>query len=360
MPRPGPRLGSTDRPPAAGPAEGPPADPVRELIGRHRALCEQAVDALEIAAALEDAGIGAGTAGHYRHADVFGLAEELYARVPRRPPEPGPAERPAPWSRSWGRAARAAVRHGLPAALLLLAGSALRGLGWPAALGLLLLAAVPLARAAPVGGPAVRCGYGLGLALLLAPAIAPVATDAGGTDGLLAAVAVLGLGPAAWSADWLRRTGQGHLGSARTMAEFRARMRPVLPVAALLHLAVLAVLTFAALAAATALAPRPGPATGLLHGAAHRAGAAQWAAQAAAALLLVLVTALLRCEHPALAGAALPVAGLAELVLTGLLPTAQGAAAARLVACGAVALLLLPYAWAAFGRPGSYRPVPPG
>ncbi|MER8183599.1 hypothetical protein [Kitasatospora sp. NPDC094015] len=359
MPGPPPRAGAPARP-ATGPPGGapdpatgtPPADPVRELIARHRAVCEQAVDPLEIAAALEDAGIGAGTAGHYRHADVFGLAEELYARVPRRPPEPAPAERPAPWARSWGRATGAAVRHGLPAALLLLVGSALPGLGRPVALALLLLAAVPLSRSAPAGSRAVRCGYGLGIALLLAPTV----TGAGGADALLAAVAVLALGSAAWSADWLRRTGRGHLGSARTMAEFRGRMRPVLPVAVLLHLAVLAVLTFGALAAASALAPGPGPAGGLLHGAAHRAGATQWAAQAAVALLLVLATALLRGEHPAPAAVALPVAGVAALLLTGAFP----AAAARLAACGTVGLLLLPYAWVASGRPGSYRPGPPG
>ncbi|MGF1432161.1 hypothetical protein ACQRUO_37410, partial [Kitasatospora sp. LaBMicrA B282] len=70
------------------------ADPVRELMAEHRELCEQATDPLEIAAGLEAAGVCAATAGRYRHADVFSLAEELFARVPRRP---GPAgERSAP------------------------------------------------------------------------------------------------------------------------------------------------------------------------------------------------------------------------------------------------------------------------
>ncbi|MFJ1704393.1 hypothetical protein [Kitasatospora sp. NPDC088346] len=346
------RSGAGDR---AGP---PPADPVRELLSRHREVCEQAVDALEIAAALEDSGIGAGTAGHYRHADVFGLAEELYARVPRRPPPPGPPERPEPWPRGVARALEGAVRHGLPAGLLLGLGLVLPPLGGVALLGLLLLAAVPLARAAPVGGAAPRCGYGLGLALLLAPAVLP-GTRA--VDGLLAAVAVLGLGPAGWSARWLLRTGRGHLGSAVTLAEFRARMRPVLPVAVLLHLAVLGVLTFAGLAVVGAGVPRPGPAGGVLYEAALRAGPAQWAGQAAVALLLVLVTALAVGGRPVPA-VWLPVAaGVAAPVLGVLLPQ-LGAAGARLLACGGAAALLLPYAWSLFGRPGAYRAVlgPPG
>ncbi|MFF9866091.1 hypothetical protein ACF1G0_11795 [Streptomyces sp. NPDC013953] len=59
------------------------ADPVRALLQRHRALCERAVDPLEIAAGLEAHGITDRTAARFRHRDVFSLAEELYARVPR-------------------------------------------------------------------------------------------------------------------------------------------------------------------------------------------------------------------------------------------------------------------------------------
>ncbi|MGP3985210.1 hypothetical protein [Streptomyces sp. 3N207] len=62
-------------PPAAG-------DPVRVLLRRHRALCECAVDPLEIAAGLEASGITDRTAARCRHRDVFSLAEELYARAP--------------------------------------------------------------------------------------------------------------------------------------------------------------------------------------------------------------------------------------------------------------------------------------
>ncbi|MFG2682248.1 hypothetical protein [Streptomyces sp. NPDC048392] len=50
---------------------------------RHRELCERAVDPLEIAAGLEAHGVTDRTAARFRHRDVFSLAEEMYARVPR-------------------------------------------------------------------------------------------------------------------------------------------------------------------------------------------------------------------------------------------------------------------------------------
>ncbi|MGI5348991.1 hypothetical protein ACQEU8_12475 [Streptomyces sp. CA-250714] len=59
-----------------------PGDPVRVLLHQHRALCERAVDPLEIAAGLEASGITDRTAARCRHRDVFSLAEELYARAP--------------------------------------------------------------------------------------------------------------------------------------------------------------------------------------------------------------------------------------------------------------------------------------
>ncbi|MGW7587109.1 hypothetical protein ACWGLI_39180, partial [Kitasatospora sp. NPDC054769] len=91
---------------------GGSADPVREVMAEHRGLCERAVDPLEIAAGLEEAGLGPDTAARCRHADLFSLAEELYARVPRRPPAPRPVER-----RSGGAAARAALTAAALAAL---------------------------------------------------------------------------------------------------------------------------------------------------------------------------------------------------------------------------------------------------
>jgi hypothetical protein len=59
------------------------ADPVKALLRRHRELCERAADPLEIAAGLEADGITDRSAVRFRHRDVFSLAEELYARVPR-------------------------------------------------------------------------------------------------------------------------------------------------------------------------------------------------------------------------------------------------------------------------------------
>ncbi|RFU84927.1 hypothetical protein DY218_20135 [Streptomyces triticagri] len=58
-------------------------DPVKALMHRHSALCGRAVDPLEIAAGLEAQGMTDRTAARYRHRDVFSLAEEMYARVPR-------------------------------------------------------------------------------------------------------------------------------------------------------------------------------------------------------------------------------------------------------------------------------------
>ncbi|MFE6689528.1 hypothetical protein ACFVFQ_23995 [Streptomyces sp. NPDC057743] len=72
-----------------------PADPVKILMHRHRALCERAVDPLEIAAGLEAHGVTDRTAARFRHRDVFSLAEELYARVPRAE-APGPEEPAGP------------------------------------------------------------------------------------------------------------------------------------------------------------------------------------------------------------------------------------------------------------------------
>ncbi|MFD9437279.1 hypothetical protein ACFWBR_02205 [Streptomyces sp. NPDC060006] len=65
------------------PARRGAADPVKALMQRHRELCERAVDPLEIAAGLEAHGVTDRTATRFRHRDVFSLAEEMYARVPR-------------------------------------------------------------------------------------------------------------------------------------------------------------------------------------------------------------------------------------------------------------------------------------
>ncbi|MCP3821575.1 hypothetical protein NLX86_26835 [Streptomyces sp. A3M-1-3] len=85
---------------------------------RHRELCEQAVDPLEIAAGLEAHGVTDRTAARFRHRDVFSLAEELYARVPR-------ADAPERTSEPPGRAAWSAVAL-LPGAVCALAVAAVQ------------------------------------------------------------------------------------------------------------------------------------------------------------------------------------------------------------------------------------------
>ncbi|WP_405561495.1 hypothetical protein [Streptomyces canus] len=85
-----PEVSTGRKPTTPGPARRSPADPVKALMHRHRELCERAVDPLEIAAGLEAHGVTDRTAVRFRHRDVFSLAEEMYARVPRDLETPPP------------------------------------------------------------------------------------------------------------------------------------------------------------------------------------------------------------------------------------------------------------------------------
>ncbi|WP_441250363.1 hypothetical protein [Kitasatospora sp. McL0602] len=279
-----------------------PADPVRELMARHRALCEQAVDPLEIAAALEDSGFGPAEAAAYRHADVFSLAEELYARVPRCVGIASEQREP----RSLKRLRVTRSRSGA------------------------VIATVPSVSRTQLMSSSSRPWTLRVLAALLAVPLI-VAKPGVGVAGLA------GVGLAEGVAGWLRHAARGHLGSAVTLAEFRAGMRPVLPVAVLLQLAVVLLIGFAALAVLAA----PGPG-GPLRQAAVGATPVQWGTLAALALLQLLTVTLSRIR-PAVAFAALVPAGAGFAVSAS--PTAG------LLACGAVAALLLPYVWALLGRP---------
>ncbi|MGA5352818.1 hypothetical protein ACPCJU_10595 [Streptomyces thermodiastaticus] len=89
------------------------ADPVKALLHHHRDLCARAVDPLEIAAHLEAHGVTARTAARFRHRDVFSLAEEMYARVPRETDEPALLEPAAPSTRPSLRRAVLALLPGL-------------------------------------------------------------------------------------------------------------------------------------------------------------------------------------------------------------------------------------------------------
>ncbi|GII24050.1 hypothetical protein [Planosporangium mesophilum] len=78
----------TDTPPRPSATPLQP-DGMDELRRRMTPVCESAVDALEIAAALEAEGLSdQAVRTRYGYPDVFALAEHLYGWVPRRPAEP--------------------------------------------------------------------------------------------------------------------------------------------------------------------------------------------------------------------------------------------------------------------------------
>ncbi|MFG3317755.1 hypothetical protein ACGF3J_06870 [Streptomyces sp. NPDC048171] len=223
------------------------ADPVKALMHRHRELCERAVDPLEIAAGLEAHGVTDRTAARFRHRDVFSLAEEMYARVPRDDdPAPRPADPSAPRiGAAW------LVLALLPGVLCAAAVAGLRLTdGRPrliaAAVGAL---AVTLAlRAALRRGPlsaATRTtgtwtcwlvGYALLGDGLLRTALAggPDALPDGTADGawpLTAAPVValaLSCAPAAVSAHLFAVRARRKLTSSRGLADFSASVRPLL------------------------------------------------------------------------------------------------------------------------------------
>ncbi|MCK7624089.1 hypothetical protein MUU72_13435 [Streptomyces sp. RS10V-4] len=363
-----------------------PADPVKVLIHRHRAVCERAVDPLEIAAVLEADGVTDRAAARFRHRDVFSLAEELYARVPRtdaaaRPPDgpaepperpdatPGPAGTAAP--AAGPRTARAVVQL-LPGAVGLAALAAHAAVRSPStaeragvdAAGLLLtVLAVRLAlRHGPLRPRRGRrsrtgalwalwtVGYALGGDWLLDQLLS------GGPDvpGPLPAVAVadavalLGaVAPAAACAGWFAAGARRRLAASRGLAELARRVRPLLAAVTLLFLG-----AAVALPAAARLLP------------AGTGSGGRWSLAAVAALGVLLFLARLLTVHgfpgAAAAGtgaaAALEAAALA-LVLAARLPgleplgepvaalvTAAGPAAVPAVACTAAALGLFGHA----------------
>ncbi|GAA3824475.1 hypothetical protein [Streptomyces chiangmaiensis] len=243
-------------PPAAGgrattggpdPARRPSArrgavDPVKALLHRHRDLCERAVDPLEIAAGLEAHGLTDRTAARFRHRDVFSLAEEMYARVPRDgdPPPPRPAE--------------AAREHWLWTVLVLLPGA----LCTAAVIGLRATEGRPRLAVAALGVLAVA--FGLRTALRRGPLRAPThatstATRAGTCwllayallgDGLLNAALnggphspwtpavspvlalALAFGPAVWCAHLFALRSRRKLTVSRGLEDFSSSAKPLL------------------------------------------------------------------------------------------------------------------------------------
>ncbi|MFD4136724.1 hypothetical protein [Streptomyces goshikiensis] len=196
------------------PRRRPAGDPVKALLHRHRALCERAVDPLEIAAGLEAHGLTDRTAARFRHRDVFSLAEELYARTPRgdTPPDPvGPARTLAP------RALRRLGYALLPGALAL--GASAAGVAWagPVAVAAVVVALVWPGRTAGGRFP--------GLAHLLAALAVGWAAYRHGADlavGLAVAVLPGYLAAAGYAARARRR-----LAGSRALEEFAAGARPL-------------------------------------------------------------------------------------------------------------------------------------
>ncbi|MFI7097936.1 hypothetical protein ACIBK8_01025 [Streptomyces sp. NPDC050161] len=364
---------------AARPPRRGPADPVRILMYRHRALCERAVDALEIAARLEAHGVTDRTAARFRHRDVFSLAEELYARVPRAAAGP-PVPQTEPAQRSL--TVRAAL-HLLPGALCaatLAATAAARPVSplvRPAtatAGAVLVVLAVrlcirtgPLRARQPGGGSPVAVlsaawltGYALFGDRLLTQLLSGTTDLTLGPSPQATATALAlacAVAPAAWCARWFAVRGRRGLAASRGLGELAARVRPLLLAATLLFLAAQCA---------------------LLLGAGRLTGADGGAVPAAAALGVLLflsrllavhgfpvaaavgpaVAAVLEAAAPALALIArLPGLGFADRPVAELTALA-GPSAVPAVACAAAALGMLGHALRALAGACAHPPVP--
>ncbi|MEV7616413.1 hypothetical protein [Streptomyces sp. NPDC089799] len=205
-------------------------DPVKALMHRHRELCERAVGPLEIAAGLEAAGVTDRTAARCRHRDVFSLAEEIHARVPRPATGFAPETRPAPPRdrlAALRTTARAVSPAGLAALAALLSGPVAGG--WAAVLTGI---AVALAFLWPAGPHAAVRAKAAAL-----PRWAAAAAAAGVAYAVHVHGAALGVGlalaalPAHWAAAWYSDRARRRLRTAPTLDDFAASVRP-LPFAA--------------------------------------------------------------------------------------------------------------------------------
>ncbi|MFC4607981.1 hypothetical protein ACFO9E_09135 [Streptomyces maoxianensis] len=350
-----------------------PADPVKALMHHHRELCERAVDPLEIAAGLEAHGVTDRTAARFRHRDVFSLAEELYARVPRGAESgPGPARTGArvdePRAGQAGRAGRALLTL-LPGAVCALAvagleatdGAARLVAGAAGAVGTAVALALCLRRgplrAAGRTVPALRlwtlwllayAAYGEGVLEQIAD---------GGPRGPLPLTAAplvalaLAVAPAALCARLFSVHARRKLDGSRGLEEFASGARPLLLGVALLFVCALTallalaglVLPHKALAPAVALGALLFLARLLIvHGfaAAAAAGLAAACAAEVAAPVLLMAGRLPRCGF-----LASPIEAAVGSWGAGSLPA---------IACGAAALGLLTHATAALSRASAH------
>ncbi|MFK4597981.1 hypothetical protein [Streptomyces pristinaespiralis] len=351
-----------------------PADPVKALMHRHRELCEQAVDPLEIAAGLEAHGVTDRTAARFRHRDVFALAEEMYARVPRGKEHTAAPVRPA--RAADPRAGRAFPAPGLLLSLLPGAVCALTVAGTAVTVGVPRLV-VGVAGAAAVAVTVALClrrgplrAKGRGVAsvrmwtlFLLAHAAYGQGflheVIAGGPDDAwpMETAPLVGLAlavvPAAWCAHLFSVLARRRLERSRGLDEFASGARPLLLGALVLYTGTLLVLLTATglVLPGGALAPTAALGTLLflarlliVHGFAGPAAtalAAACAAEAAAPALLLVG------RLPGLEAVARPV----EAIVA-----AWGVAALPALACGIAALGLLAHAVPALSRASAHTP----
>nr|WP_237519536.1 hypothetical protein [Streptomyces sp. HUCO-GS316] len=229
------------------------ADPVKVLMHRHRELCERAVDPLEIAAGLEAHGVTDRTAARFRHRDVFSLAEEMYARVPRDDETPAGTAAPAPVraQADWallallpGALCTAAVAglhltHGQQRLIAAAVGALAVALGLRAALArgpLGLKDHIPSGSRATGLWTCWLAAYALLGDGLLRAALAggPDRLPTGASDGPwpLAAAPVLALtlscAPAAWCAHFFAGRARRKLTASRSLEDFTASATPLL------------------------------------------------------------------------------------------------------------------------------------
>lgn len=231
-----------------------PADPVRSVIYHHREMIAGAVDVWEIAAGLEARGVTDADARRWRHRDVFGLAEELYARVPRavRVVDAGGAHRERPWARP-----ATAGLYLLPGVVCGVAAAVLAQFPHLAALGALptvLPAALAVAAAWAVlrrgplraeRGPGAFWVWVLLAGTLHGPAGWGARADAGPGTTACAALA-LSLAPAAYCAHWFAVRARAQLAPSHGLSEFADAVRPRLAAALTAYLLGLLLLLTAA------------------------------------------------------------------------------------------------------------------
>ncbi|MFI0984396.1 hypothetical protein [Streptomyces exfoliatus] len=338
------------------------ADPVKVLMHRHQELCARAVDPLEIAAGLEAQGFTDRTAARFRHRDVFSLAEELYARVPRGIESAPPTVSAAPRSDAW---VLAVLTPGAAAALTGIGLAVTHGplrLAVGAAGALLLAGALlfavrrgPLRAPDGAAPPAVRVWTLWLLAYAVAGDGLLAQVLSGGPDGPwdLAPGPLLGLAlavaPAAWCAQLFANRARRRIADSRGLADFAAGVRPLLLGTVTLQLLALTVLLGLTGFSSGALA------LGALllfarlltvHGFPETAAAALAAASAAEALALASVFAA-RVPAPGFDALAAPVRAVVDTWGPGAVPT---------LVCGAAALGLLAHATGSLVRASAHTP----